>query len=555
MEDGDFHEEMARRLGVSPDLLSQSKKAELGIVLGQLGPEFVSALNLVGQSNYELELERLVKKYEDIKKVEMFYSSGVLEQFIKNYDEWDRPTVLLFGLLQGKELGEFQRKFNTTSGPAEMASFFKPESGMERKGRMEEYFHKHNKEYNQENRALTHSVRLQLHDKGFGYNLDGVKTVVAIAAMGETDIHIAIEKIKESYGETFEKEVVVVVFHNYRGDERDISIEVQQSIDKVKAMANTAVVDKSVPEEFRVGSAKKYVSDIAIRLIGGRDIRVAMMDADIKGLSRRALQKARGKIGKADKLVASPEFDYDPRIKKETPLLGLLFDLRLEIVRKVIKKSGGTIRGMFYMIDPNTLSLIGGIKPTHAYEDVNLDQEIRSFYHVIFKTRYPGVKYDFLSTMSTNDLIVMGGEREKDSLGEGWAMWGRWNDEGIYKEQTRDARRGKDLATLPIDQGFEINSNNFCRLMNDSAPFLITKEKGETPSKALFQKSEWIYVALKRKKIKLTSYTIKTDKGLTLSGEEARKFLVPSINKGKWYFVSIESADLSNYKVPNYVSE
>lgn len=108
---------------------------------------------------------------------------------------------------------------------------------------------------------------------------DETRAVIAIAAMNETGLKQVVEAVRKSYGESFTQEIPVVIYHNFKDQPEE---EVKKAVEEVRSYPNVCVVEEQVPHYSDTGTAKKVVSDLALRAMArSRRVPLVMMDADV----------------------------------------------------------------------------------------------------------------------------------------------------------------------------------------------------------------------------------------------------------------------------------
>jgi hypothetical protein len=332
---------------------------------------------------------------------------------------------------------------------------------------MAEFWGQHNITYLE---RLDHlSQQVDLGDR------ERLQCIIAIPARNERHIKRTIETIRQSYGEGFDQEVLVVIYHNYTENET-IPDDVAASVAEVRAYPNVVVIEDAVPRWTNTGMAKKIVSDLVLRSLGNRlDIPLLMMDADIVGLTPGTIRAAIAALDKPYVMAASPEFDFDPAIKSRYPVLGKFWDIRrdLDLTETREEVYGHQLTyGMMYGVRPRTLALVGGIKPLEQYEDVQLTSDLRScalrddtYKRHLLHT--PPVEYYPVYPLGIDGYIVeTDAQHEIRSLLRGEPLHVRWLQPAYHNDE--EPRPEEPEATLPdIPEFGKLNEANLAHALNE----------------------------------------------------------------------------------------
>lgn len=285
-----------------------------------------------------------------------------------------------------------------------------------------------------------------LHNQGYLDRLDGLvsqgdltqvvkaatRAVVVIPAMDETMLPTAIEALRDSYGDGFEDDISVIVYHNFKKEPKR---DVLAAVTEVSVLRNVTVIKEKVSENNTVSMAKKVASDIALRLMTpGRRVPLVMMDADVVQLSCEMIQNGILKLGEEATLVVSPDYDFDPLVKGKFPVLGFILDIEKRIRDDVLsKRKRGAVAtrnliGAFHIINPSTLAVVGGFVPVFP-EDIELSTQLK---WLSMANEFP--EFDPVAGIGQGAVVYLDASQEIENLRNGKSTHDHW----LQKRTGRD---------------------------------------------------------------------------------------------------------------------
>ncbi|MBN2015843.1 hypothetical protein JW766_03340 [Candidatus Dojkabacteria bacterium] len=276
----------------------------------------------------------------------------------------------------------------------------------------ERYWERHTDEYTSRLARLVEGVP-------GNFVTEKTKSIVVIAARNETDLERALQAVRDSYGDNFEEEVCILVYHNYTDEP---SAEVWHALTKASQhFSNLHVINEQVPQFYNVGTAKKVAADLAMLVQRGqREVPLVLVDADISGLSPESIQQAINVLAEtgmidpklqsdlytpishdrfhiAGSVAVSTAYDFDKEAKRKFPVLSLVWDLRRELftaelanrnTQSMISKNP---IGPFTVISLKVLCAIGGLMPI-PFGDMALGRALDQLvlnYHTGLQSVYP----------------------------------------------------------------------------------------------------------------------------------------------------------------------
>lgn len=308
---------------------------------------------------------------------------------------------------------------------------------------LNEYWAKHSKSYLDRLQTLSQQIPMNFIDTN-------TKLVISISVINEVDVDSAIEAVKQSFGEKFEDEVRVIIYHNFKSDPDE---EVRTAIQEVKKRSNVAVVEERVAKNNNVSMAKKVATDIVQFITPQQmNIPILLMDADVQFVPDEMIQRGIQVLKKPFVLAVSPGLNYQSSIKDRFPILGLIQDLENAILDKELFDNFGNpyAIGQSTFISRSTLAAVGGIKPIKyssnklsviPYEDMHLSEDLLA--SVAFEDQNPSKqKWPIHSLDIEGFSILTGADREISDLLSGQRSDARWNSP-IHYTQLSGKRRIK----------------------------------------------------------------------------------------------------------------
>jgi hypothetical protein len=306
------------------------------------------------------------------------------------------------------------------------------------------------------------------------------KCIVAIPAMNEPGLNAVWDAFLKSCGpsDKFINEVVFLIYHNYK-EAALLDEKTKKTIDVVKNKPNVVLIEEQAPSFHTTGMAKKTVSDLAMRL-EGKDMAIAiiMCDADIRRLTDNIVNHAVDALSQYPHLAAAPDFDYTGPERDRYPVLDLIWKIRKDIDligTRILGSRAHRTHGMFYAIKPRILALVGGIKPTETYEDMQLSRELRAQAGLLRK--WP--KYDDARIIAELNTIHgatawIAPDREIAALRSGKRQWSRWLSEDEHLRISGTARQQNDMEGSANQPEFSsLTPENLVAAINRSQPFLV----------------------------------------------------------------------------------
>jgi hypothetical protein len=306
------------------------------------------------------------------------------------------------------------------------------------------------------------------------------KAIICIAAMNEVNIGTAIHAAKKAYEGNFEKEITVIVYHNYKTAPNS---SLRKAILQLKKIPNVFVINEKVPTHNTVAMAKKVLTDSTqLHLGDALDIPLILMDADVLGCTKGTINAAINSLADVYTLAASPEYDFDPKIKKKFPVLGIIWEIDKHMA-KLLKEHGFLIKftlGVFTIISRKVLAMSGGIKVVTSNSSLTISS-IVSEDPQLSKDLLHMVAYDeygFLQLWTHNPIfplekygyfVYMDASREIQDLTQGNAYDLRWRNVD-HNEQVSGTKRITN-ATIPkytdIPELGTLISNNLAKALNN----------------------------------------------------------------------------------------
>lgn len=266
---------------------------------------------------------------------------------------------------------------------------------------------------------------------------DETRAVIAIAAMNETGLKQVVEAVRKSYGESFEQEIPVVIYHNFKDEPEE---EVKKAVEEVRSYPNVCVVEEQVPHYSDTGTAKKVVSDLALRAMArSRRVPLVMMDADVVEVTPLIIQDAIVALEESKNLAVSAHLAFDQEAKVRFPVLGYIWDLEEQAAfSKDTKKSKKVAIGSFTVIHPATLAAVGGLVPSPLpREDMRLSDHLVG----IVQGWRSSQRYPIEGLEEKRHLVRIDPSRQIFNLLQGRGMYGHWEEDAEYASQVEGTRR------------------------------------------------------------------------------------------------------------------
>lgn len=266
---------------------------------------------------------------------------------------------------------------------------------------------------------------------------DETRAVIAIAAMNETGLKQVVEAVRKSYGESFTQEIPVVIYHNFKDEPEE---EVKKAVEEVRSYPNVCVVEEQVPHYSDTGTAKKVVSDLALRAMArSRRVPLVMMDADVVEVTPLIIQDAIAALEEPKNLAVSAHLAFDQEAKVRFPVLGYIWDLEEQAAfSKEPKKSKKVAIGSFTVIHPATLAAVGGLVPSPLpREDMRLSDHLVG----IVQGWRSSQRYPIEGLEEKRHLVRIDPSRQIFNLLQGRGMYGHWEEDAEYASQVEGTRR------------------------------------------------------------------------------------------------------------------
>lgn len=266
---------------------------------------------------------------------------------------------------------------------------------------------------------------------------DETRAVIAIAAMNETGLKQVVEAVRKSYGESFTQEIPVVIYHNFKDEPEE---EVKKAVEEVRSYPNVCVVEEQVPHYSDTGTAKKVVSDLALRAMArSRRVPLVMMDADVVEVTPLIIQDAIVALEESKNLAVSAHLAFDQEAKVRFPVLGYIWDLEEQAAfSKDTKKSKKVAIGSFTVIHPATLAAVGGLVPSPLpREDMRLSDHLVG----IVQGWRSSQRYPIEGLEEKRHLVRIDPSRQIFNLLQGRGMYGHWEEDAEYASQVEGTRR------------------------------------------------------------------------------------------------------------------
>lgn len=310
------------------------------------------------------------------------------------------------------------------------------------------------------------ALRAQLPD---AFVTDDTRLVVVIAAMNETRVDRAVDAVSRGYEGTFERDVRVLVYHNYKSEP---DADVRAALDAVARRPNAFVVNERVGAINDVTMAKKVATDVAQRALGDdRPMPLLLTDADVVDLTEGAVTDGLAVLSEPGILATTPGYDYNPELRARFPVLRTLWDVERNM-RTMLLAHGlnrPSNNGQFTLIDRAILAAVGGLKPVATFrdgtlrsshfEDAQLRWDLRQLDNDRTTTIYP--------LQRRGHTVYTDASRELADLARGHRHDARWSNESRY-ESVSGTRR--DAPEIPADSGVpefgELTDANLCHAIN-----------------------------------------------------------------------------------------
>lgn len=278
---------------------------------------------------------------------------------------------------------------------------------------------------------------------------EGTKCVVVLPAMNEVNLERMYGVLRENHEnpENFEKEVVIVCYHNFFGEKEKITPEVLGTLERFSKNQNVIVVEESVnPEEHSVHVAKTVASCAALRLKPKHlDIPFLFVDADLEGFSEKgmAMNGTQKLSGKDAPWLLSAGIDYSAHIEL-FPTLAEYFKLRRFIAESHVFRWPGDIlvNGAFLMMNSKKFQLVGGFAPTKNVPENRLLAEA-------VDTAGPPGRTSF-TVLPANDIVLYPDKEILSTLVSGLPE-ARYLPENSYRQRTM-FREEYDVIGIKPDQ-------------------------------------------------------------------------------------------------------
>ena len=261
--------------------------------------------------------------------------------------------------------------------------------------------------------------------------------VAVIPSRNERHTSQAIHALKTSYGQSFDRDVLVLIYHNFASPPEQ---EVFDDLDTCQRMSPRChVVHERVLPSRTLAEISKVAFDMAYAV--APDSTFIRIDADVEAITPGAIQRGIEALNRKNIFAVSANYSLETEaLKNQFPVFAFIEGIRSDMDRmnsllSHVKKSPIYT---FSMLVAKTYAALGGQPVIRKLSNATLrqvvydDMEMRDVMFSLWQQWHKGKAKEYpVANTSAEDLVFVGASREVESLLGGCPSHYRWKNESV----------------------------------------------------------------------------------------------------------------------------